>query len=70
MPVPPTKNWTKLPTDQKYNGSFAAMPLIMYYQYTKDDDFLRNKFYPLLKALDAFWRDYMEKEELANDGYR
>ena len=42
------------------------MPLIMYYEYTKDDDFLRNKLYPLLKALDAFWRDYTEKEELAN----
>jgi hypothetical protein len=57
VPVAGTKNVDL--TDQKSNASFAALPTIWYYEYTRDDDYLRNKLYPHLKALDAFWRDYL-----------
>jgi hypothetical protein len=62
-PAPPTptpaatKNVAFL--DQKSNGTFAAMPAIWYYEYTLDADYLKNKLYPHLKQLDAFWRDYI-----------
>ncbi len=72
-PVAPEKDWKRLPTDQKSNGDFGAMPLIMYWQYTRDQTFLREKLYPLLKELDLFWRDYMEKEPFPSNprqGYR
>lgn len=60
-PIAPKKDYTKLPAtaDQKSNGSFAAMPAIWYYEYTGDKDYLRTTLYPLLKSLDAFWRDYL-----------
>jgi hypothetical protein len=57
VPVAATKN--PLLTDQKSNASFAALPTIWYYEYTRDDEYLRNKLYPHLRAIDAFWRDYL-----------
>jgi hypothetical protein len=70
VPVAAAKDYRRLPTDQKSNGSFAAMPMIMYYQYTRDDGYLKRQLYPLLKELDAFWRDYLDRENLTNGGYR
>ncbi|WP_034088344.1 glycosyl hydrolase family 95 catalytic domain-containing protein [Streptacidiphilus albus] len=56
--VAATKDWTKLPADQKSNGSFAALPLIWHWEYTRDQNYLKTQLYPLLKELDAFWRDF------------
>jgi hypothetical protein len=57
-PVAAAKNYTKLPADQKSNGTFGALPLIWHWEYTRDLDYLRTELYPLLKELDAFWRDF------------
>jgi hypothetical protein len=56
-PVAATKS-TSSPADQKSNGTFAALPLIWYWEYTQDADYLKTKLYPLLKDLDAYFRDY------------
>jgi hypothetical protein len=69
-PVAPEKNYQNLPTDQKSNGGFAVVPMLNYYEYTRDRTFLQTKLYPLLKELDAFWRDFMVKESLAAGSYR
>ena len=58
VPVAAAKNYTKLPADQKSNGTFGALPLIWHWEYTRDLDYLRDELYPLLKELDAFWRDF------------
>ncbi|NUP46694.1 MAG: hypothetical protein HOW97_05185 [Catenulispora sp.] len=58
VPVAATKNYTKLPADQKSNGVFAALPLIWHWEYTRDVDYLRSDLYPLLRELDAFLRDF------------
>jgi hypothetical protein len=58
VPVASTKDHTKLPADQKSNATFAALPLIWHWEYTRDQTYLRNQLYPLLKELDAFWRDF------------
>jgi hypothetical protein len=58
VPVASSKNYKKLPSDQKSNATFSVLPLIEYYEYTQDKTFLRTKLYPVLKALDAFWRDF------------
>lgn len=63
IPVAPVKDWQKLPSDQKSNGVFAVLPLIWYYEYTQDTEFLKEKLYPLLKELDAFWRSYLILEQ-------
>ncbi|GAA1982036.1 glycosyl hydrolase family 95 catalytic domain-containing protein [Catenulispora subtropica] len=57
-PVASTKDYTKLPADQKSNASFAALPLIWHWEYTRDQTYLQSQLYPLLKELDAFWRDF------------
>jgi hypothetical protein len=66
--VAATKNETALttsppdcwcPDDQKSNASFGAIPTIWYWEYTQDAAYLASKLYPHLKALDAFWRDYL-----------
>jgi hypothetical protein len=57
-PIAPVKNYKKLPSDQKSNATFSVLPLIEYYEYTKDETFLRTKLYPAMKDLDAFWRDF------------
>ncbi|WP_194925403.1 glycosyl hydrolase family 95 catalytic domain-containing protein [Catenulispora pinisilvae] len=58
VPVAATKNYPKLPADQKSNATFGALPLIWHWEYTRDLDYLRTELYPLLKELDAFWRDF------------
>jgi len=58
IPIASSKNYKKLPSDQKSNATFSALPLIDYYEYTQDRTFLRTELYPALKALDAFWRDF------------
>ena len=58
VPVASSKNYTKLPADQKSNATFAVLPLIWHWEYTRDATYLQNQLYPLLKELDAFWRDF------------
>jgi hypothetical protein len=58
IPVASTKDYKKLPSDQKSNATFSVLPLIEYYEYTQDQTFLRTQLYPALKELDAFWRDF------------
>jgi len=58
VPVAAAKNYAKLPADQKSNGTFGALPLIWHWEYTRDLEYLRTDLYPLLKELDAFWRDF------------
>ena len=58
VPVAAAKNYPKLPADQKSNGTFGALPLIWHWEYTRDLNYLRTELYPLLKELDAFWRDF------------
>jgi hypothetical protein len=55
------KDYTKFDSsaDQKSDGSFFTIPAIWYWEYTRDDVYLRGRLYPQLKALDAFWRDFM-----------
>lgn len=56
------KDYKKLPSDQKSNATFSVLPLMDYYEYTGDKEFLRAKLYPALKALDAFWRDFAVRD--------
>ena len=58
IPVASAKDYKKLPSDQKSNASFSVLPLIEYYEYTRDQIFLRKQLYPVLRELDAFWRDF------------
>lgn len=58
IPVAPKKNYKKLPADQKSNGTFSLLPVIQYWEYTRDDDFLRTQLYPAMRQMDAFWRDF------------
>ncbi|MFP5234292.1 MAG: glycosyl hydrolase family 95 catalytic domain-containing protein [Acidobacteriota bacterium] len=62
IPVAPEKNYTKLPSDQKSNATFSLLPAIQYYEYTQDRHFLREKLYPAMKQLDAFWRDFAVRD--------
>jgi len=61
VPIASTKDYTKFGSsaDQKSDGTFLTIPAIWYWEYTRDDDYLRDRLYPQLKALDAFWRDFM-----------
>ena len=61
VPVAAEKNYKKLPADQKSNGTFSLLPVIQYWEYTRDDDFLRAQLYPAMKEMDAFWRDFAVK---------
>ncbi|PZE21618.1 glycosyl hydrolase family 95 catalytic domain-containing protein [Paenibacillus xerothermodurans] len=56
-------------TDQKSNGLFAAIPMIFYYEYTLDKDYLRNVLYPYLKQLMNFYSDYVVKTDDGNGQY-
>jgi len=64
LPVAQVKNISKLPTDQKSNSVFVALPLIWYYEYTADLYYLRDTLYPYLKELDAFYSSYISKDSL------
>jgi hypothetical protein len=60
-PAPAAKRSSKNArwADQKSNGMFAALPSIFYYDYTQDASYLKNELYPNVKAVDAFYRDYL-----------
>jgi hypothetical protein len=62
VPVARTKDFTKLPSDQKSNATFSFLPAIQYYEYTQDREFLRTELYPAMKQLDAFWRDFAVRD--------
>ncbi len=64
-PVAPEKNYKTL-QDQKSDGAFALLPAIWYWEYTRDDDYLKTKLYPALKELDAFHRDYVTWDSAKN----
>jgi hypothetical protein len=61
-PVASIKDWKKLPSDQKSNATFSLLPVIQYYEYTRDDAFLKTKLYPAMKELDEFWRDFAVRD--------
>lgn len=62
LPVAAEKDYKKLPSDQKSNATFSLLPVIDYYEYTGDKEFLRTQLYPALKQLDAFWRDFAVRD--------
>jgi hypothetical protein len=62
IPAASTKDYKKLPSDQKSNATFSVLPLIDYYECTQDQTFLRAQLYPALKELDAFWRDFAARD--------
>jgi hypothetical protein len=61
-PVSATKDYKKLPSDQKSNATFSLLPVVDYWEYTQDLNFLRTQLYPAMKALDAFWRDFAVRD--------
>ena len=61
-PVAVLKDYQRLPSDQKSNATFSFLPVINYYEYTQDKEFLRSKLYPALRELDEFWRDYAVRD--------
>ncbi len=62
IPIAATKDYKKLPSDQKSNATFSLLPSIDYWEYTQDVNFLRTQLYPAMKALDAFWRDFAVRD--------
>ncbi len=62
IPFAAEKVFKKLPSDQKSNATFSLLPTIQYWEYTRDDDFLRKQLYPAMKQLDAFWRDFAVRD--------
>lgn len=62
LAVAVVKDYRKLPSDQKSNATFSVLPLMDYYEYTRDEVFLRDQLYPALKKLDAFWRDFAVRD--------
>ena len=48
-------------------GAWLATELWSHYLYTKDDEYLRNTGYPLLKSCAEFFQDYMVEDP--NTGY-
>lgn len=67
IPVAAARDYHKLPSDQKSNATFSLLPIIQYYEYTQDRNFLRARLYPAMKQLDAFWRDFAVR---STDGKR
>jgi alpha-L-fucosidase 2 len=49
--------------NMKSNASLAALNFMMHYHYTKDNSFLVQKAWPLLKELDEFWQDNLIRNE-------
>ncbi|MDP4502260.1 galactose-binding domain-containing protein [Nonomuraea turcica] len=62
VPVSGPKSPGKL-SDQKTNGTFAAIPFMWNWEYTRDEEFLRTRTYPFLKELGEFWMDFVVKGE-------
>jgi len=47
--------------DQKSNGTFAVLPMLWYYEYMMDEDYLRDVLYPHVYTLMEFYLDFAEK---------
>jgi hypothetical protein len=62
VPVAVFKDYQRLPADQKSNATFSFLPVIDYYDYTADKEFLRTQLYPALRELDEFWRDFAVRD--------
>jgi len=62
VPIALVKDVERLPADQKSNATFSFLPVFDYYDYTRDKAFLRNKLYPAMRELDAFWRDFAVRD--------
>ncbi|TJY40669.1 hypothetical protein E5161_16060 [Cohnella pontilimi] len=56
-------------TDQKSNGMFAVVPMVFYYEYTLDEEYLRNVLYPYLKELMKFYDSYVLRQDDGNGLY-
>ena len=52
--------------NMKGNASLAALNFITHYQSTRDERFLLDKAWPLLKELAEFWEDNLVRDEAAN----
>jgi alpha-L-fucosidase 2 len=52
--------------NMKGNASLAALNFIMHYQSTRDEKFLLEKAWPLLKELAEFWEDNLIRDESTN----
>jgi hypothetical protein len=61
-PVAVLKDYQRLPSDQKSNATFSFLPVIDYYEYTQDKEFLRSQLYPAMRELDEFWRDFAVRD--------
>ena len=59
--------WGSTPDESYHNqvsdATFAAIPFIWHYEYTRDQAFLRDKTYPLMLELADFWEDYLQKDD-------
>ncbi|GHT46617.1 hypothetical protein FACS189440_05020 [Bacteroidia bacterium] len=49
--------------NEALNASFSAYPLIEYYNYTKDETFLRDVLYDYLKLCVGFYEAWLEEED-------
>jgi len=49
--------------DELSNGPWIAFVFWWYYDYTRDEDFLRNRAYPVMKEVLQFFADYVKKDE-------
>lgn len=49
--------------NQTLNAAFSAYPLIQYYEYTQDDDFLKDVLYEYLKPVLTFLEAWVVKNE-------
>lgn len=49
--------------NQPSNASSMLMPLVKYWQYTQEEEFLRDILYPMLKDVADFWTDYVCLED-------
>ncbi|MCX6877883.1 MAG: hypothetical protein NTW21_29330 [Verrucomicrobia bacterium] len=47
---------------QRSNAAYAALNFIWYYQYTQDQEWLRNSGYNFLREVVDFWEDYLKLE--------
>ncbi|HEU5223973.1 MAG TPA: discoidin domain-containing protein [Candidatus Lumbricidophila sp.] len=52
------KEYWNCPSD----ATAALMPVIKQWQYTRDDVFLRDRLYPLLRTVATFWEGYVKLE--------
>lgn len=50
--------------NMKGNASLAALNFMMHYRYTRDEGFLVEKVWPLLKELAEFWEDNLVKDDI------